>query len=303
VIDSTTAAALDQLEVLRGRSREVTELSGGLTNLNLLVTLDDRQLVVRIVRSDSSLLDIDPKAEYANTVIAAAVGVGAPVVEHRPELGMTVLEFLPGRTLTDDDFADPGLRARAIDAVHRLHAGPRFVNDFDMFTRQQRYRQIVADHGFHLPSSYDDYAAAWEDVRRVLTATAGTTVPCNNDLLAANLIDDGERVWLIDYDYSGNNDPAFELGSTVSECDFDADLTAAWTAAYYGRDDISLLARVRLQALCSQYGWALWGFIQAGSSELDYDFEEWGLSRFEKAVRTFTSIGFRQLLDEVAAGG
>jgi thiamine kinase-like enzyme len=291
---------LDRLATLAGRSRQVSELPGGLTNLNLRVTLDDREVVVRIVRSDAGLLVIDQVAEHANTLIAAEAGVGAGVLEHRPDLGMTVLEFLPGRTLTEDDFADPAVLARAADAVRRLHAAPRFVNDFDMFARQHRYREVVAEHGFPLPPSYDDHAEAWADVRRVLTATAGPTVPCNNDLLAGNFIDDGRRVWLIDYDYSGNGDPFFELGNAATESEFDEERTRAWTAAYLGRDDPRLFARVQLQALCSEYGWALWGFIQAGSSSLDFDFHGWGMHRFEKAARTFTSPALPRLLERVA---
>lgn len=293
---------LDRLACLAGRSREVRELPGGLTNLNLRVTLADRDVVVRKVRSDAGLLAIDREAEHANTLAAASAGVGAGIVEHRPELGTTVLEFLPGRTLTDADFSDPGVLTRAADAVRRLHAGPRFVNDFDMFARQRWYREVIAEHGFPLPPSYDDHAAAWDDVRRVLTATAGPTVPCNNDLLAGNFIDDGERVWLIDYDYSGNNDACFELGNAATECEMGPALTRDWAAAYFGRDDPRLLARVRLQSLCSQYGWSLWGFIQAGSSSLDFDFHAWGMHRFEKAVRTFTSPDFPRLLAEVAGG-
>jgi thiamine kinase-like enzyme len=254
------------------------------------------------VRSDAGLLAIDRTAEHANTLAAAAAGVGAGVIEHRPELGMTVLEFLAGKTLSDDDFADPRVLARAADAVRRLHAGPRFVNDFDMFARQAWYRRVIEEEGFPLPPTYDAHAGAWEDVRRVLTATAGATVPCNNDLLAGNFIDDGRRVWIIEYDYSGNNDPCFELGNTSTECEFDLELTRAWTAAYFDRDEPRLLARVRLQALCSQYGWSLWGFIQAGSSDLDFDFHAWGMHRFEKAARMFTSADFPRLLTEVAGG-
>jgi thiamine kinase-like enzyme len=301
-MDVATTAALGQLEVLRGRPREVAELPGGLTNLNLKVTLPDRVVVVRSVRSDAGLLAIDRDAEHANTRAAAAAGVGAGVLEHRPDLGITVLEFLPGKTLTEADFEDPGVLARAADAVRRLHAAPPFVNEFDMFARQQRYREVIADAGFPLPASYDDHADDWADVRRVLTATAGPTVPCNNDLLAGNFIDDGDRVWLIDYDYSGNGDACFELGNTSTECEFDAELTRAWTAAYAGRDDPRLFARVQLQALCSEYGWSLWGFIQAGSSALDFDFHAWGMHRYEKAARTFTSPALPRLLEQVSGG-
>jgi thiamine kinase-like enzyme len=128
-------------------------------------------------------------------------------------------------------------------------------------------------------------------------------VPCNNDLLAANFIDDVERVWLIDYEYSGNNDACFELGNTSTECNFTAEQTQAWTAAYFGTLTAADLARVRLQALCSEYGWSLWGFIQAATSPIDYDFREWGMHRFDKAEATFRGADFERLLAEVATRG
>jgi thiamine kinase-like enzyme len=185
-------------------------------------------------------------------------------------------------------------------ACRQLHEGPRFVNDFDMFEIQPRYLGIVRERGFRLPDRYEEFADHAQRIRRAFEAHPTPTVPCNNDLLAGNFIDDGERVWLIDYDYSGNNDPCFELGNTSTECEFDPELTRSWVAAYFERDDPRLLARVHLQALCSEYGWSLWGFIQAGSSALDFDFHAWGMHRFEKAARTFTSPDFARLLDEVA---
>jgi thiamine kinase-like enzyme len=126
-------------------------------------------------------------------------------------------------------------------------------------------------------------------------------VPCNNDLLAANFLDDGERVWLIDYEYSGNNDPCFELGNTVAECGFTPEQTEAWVAAYFGTPTVADLARVRLQALCSCYGWSLWGFIQAAVSPIEFDFWEWGTERFEKARAIFGSADLPRLLEEAAS--
>ena len=84
-------------------------------------------------------------------------------------------------------------------------------------------------------------------MRRALAARPAPTVPCNNDLLAANFIDDGERVWLIDYEYSGNNDACFELGNTSTECDFTAEQVEAWVEAYFGAPTRADLARVRLR--------------------------------------------------------
>lgn len=252
--------------------------------------------MVRISTSDTGLLGIDREAEHHNTIAAHRAGVGAEVFEYRPDLGALVIAYLPGRALENPDFADPGVLERAAAACRRLHAGPRFTGDFDMVARQARYREVIARHGFWLPSGYDEHADAWRQVTGALGPVE--TVPCNNDLLAGNFLDDGEVCRLIDYEYSGNNDPCFELGNTTTECDFTAEMTEAYVEAYFGQIDGRLLTRVRLQALASAYGWSLWGFIQAATSPLDFDFTAWGLERYEKAAATFGSPWLRRLWED-----
>jgi thiamine kinase-like enzyme len=282
--------------------RSVADLPGGLTNRNLRVTTGTGDYVVRLSSSDAGLLGIDRDAEHANTRAAAEAGVGAQVVDYRPDLGMLVITFLVGTALTNATIGGPGVLGRCADAVRRLQAGPRFVNDFDMFARQAGYLALVRERGFTLPEGYDDFLPPWERVRRALAARPVVTVPCNNDLLAGNFIDDGERVWLIDYEYSGNNDPAFELGNTSTECDLTTEQTDELVEAWQrGDHDPAFRARVELQALCAEYGWSLWGFIQSATSPMDFDFHSWGMERFEKAARRFTADGFDALLDEVAS--
>lgn len=297
-------ADLGRLAVLAGRSWSVTDLPGGLTNHNVrVVSTDDGgplDVVVRCTSSDAGLLGIDRDAEHINTGAAAVAGVGAPVVEYRPDLGMLVIGYLSARALDDGDFTDPAVLARAADAVRRLHAGPSFAGVFDMFERQASYRACIAERGFALPPDYDDHAAAWDAVRKALALEPPARVPCNNDLLAANFLDDGERVWLIDYEYSGMNDPFFELGNTAAECRFDDDLVEAWVAAYTGAPTRAEVARTRLQMICSRYGWSLWGFIQAATSPLDFDFHAWGLERYELAAAAFGHPSFTRLLEDVA---
>lgn len=299
-MDARDAAVIAAIPILAGAT-EVIELSGGLTNRNLRVVCPNGVYVVRCSSSDAGLLGIDRDAEAINSARAFDAGVGAEVVSYHPELGALVIGFLQGVTLSDDSFADPEVLGRAADAVRRLHAGAQFQGDFNMFTRRALYRKLIAENGFWLPPAYDDFAAQWTQVESALAANPRPSVPCNNDLLAGNYLDDGHQVWLIDYEYSGNNDACFELGNTATECEFTPEMTDAWTEAYFGplttKADI---ARVRLQALCSAYGWALWGFIQAGSSSIDYDFTEWGSHRFEKAAAIFRGPDFTTLLKETA---
>ncbi len=292
---------LDQIPILSG-PRLVEELSGGLTNRNLKVTVGSGVYVVRWSQTDVGMLGIDRDAEHANSQRAAGTGVAPRVVDYRPDLNVLVIEFIVGSTLTEVDFNRPEVLARAAAACRLLHSGAAFVGDFNMFARQADYRRRIAEAGLWLPAGYDDFADSWHDVRQVLTETRTGTVPCNNDLLAGNFIDGGDRVWLIDYEYSGNNEASFELGNTATECEFTPDLTQAWVEAYYGRMEPALLARVQLQSLVSEYGWALWGFIQAEVSAIDYDFRGWGLHRFQKAARTFSSSGFDDLMRTVASG-
>jgi len=290
---------LDGVPALAGRPRTVEELPGGLTNLNLKVTTPDGTYVVRHFHGDGTLLGIDRDAEHLNTRAAAEAGVGAAVVDYRPDLSMLVIGYIDGFTYDNATFARPGVVERVAAAVRTLHAGPRFTTDFDMFARQAAYRRTVHDKGYPLFDGYDEHAAAFRRVRAALAVNDEGTVPCNNDLLAGNFVDDGDKLWLIDYEYAGNNDACFELGNTATECDLTGDQVEELVTAYYGRRLRNKIARARLQALVSAYGWSLWGAIQAAASTLDFDFDGWGRERYGKAVAGFTGHRFDELIAEV----
>ncbi len=290
----------DQIPSLASQPRTIVELPGGLTNLNLKVTTPKGVFVARCSRSDTTLLGIDREAEHANTKSAELAGIGAPVVEFRPDLDVLVIGFINGRSFENEDLRKPGALTRVAEAIRTLHGGPRFVGEFDMFTRQPRYLASIFEFGFALPSDYGDFDAQFQHIKAALAVKAGPTVPCNNDLLAGNFVDDGDKLWLIDYEYSGNNDPFFELGNTWTECGLDNDQLEELVTAYAGNPTPELIARTRLQATVSRYGWSLWGYIQAATSQEDYDFHGWGQERFEAAAADFRSPAFAALLDAAA---
>jgi thiamine kinase-like enzyme len=290
---------LDRVSLLDGSPRKVERLPGGLTNLNLKVTTPTGRFVVRIFQGDSALLGIDRDAEHQNSRAAAEAGVGAEVLDYRPDIGMLVIGFIEGETYDNASFTRPDVIARVADACRTLHRGPRFVNDFDMFRRQASYLATVRRNGYALFEGYEEYGARFHQIWQALAVREEATVPCNNDLLAGNFVDDGDKLWLIDYEYAGNNDACFELGNIGTECELDLDQLEELVTAYYGERLRNKIARARLQAIVSKYGWTLWGAIQASASSLDFDFLTWGRERYEKAVRGFTSDDFPRLLEEV----
>jgi thiamine kinase-like enzyme len=302
-LDTSAVADLDvifdQVPSIASRPREVAELPGGLTNRNFKITTSNGSFVARVASGGSELLAIDRANEHRNSVRAAAVGVGAPVVEYQPAVNVLVLRFLEGRTLGNADVAEPARLARIARACRQLHGAERFDGEFNMFEIQRRYRAVVAERGITIPAGYDDLMGRFDDASRALAVRDEGTVPCNNDLLAANFIEDGEKVWLIDYEYSGNNDACFELGNIWGECQLPDEALAALVAEYYGRPLRNKVARATLLGLAGKYGWTLWGAIQAAVSPIDFDFWSWAMERYDGAMAGFTSPGFDRLLDEV----
>jgi thiamine kinase-like enzyme len=293
------AALFDQVPSLAGPPRSVQRLPGGLTNRNYKVTTPAGTFVARVF-SGGGALAINRDHEHRNTAAAAAAGAGPPVIDYQPGLGVLVIGYVEGRTLTDADFQAPGILPRIAQACRRLHAAAPFGNDFDMFEVQPRYLAAVRTGGYRLPGGYEDLAPCFAAMRHALAARPAPVVPCNNDLLAGNFIDDGERLWLIDYEYSGNNDACFELGNIASECGLSADGLAELVTAYYGRPLRNKIARAALLGLAARYGWTLWGSIQAATSPLGFDFWSWAMERYEGAAAGMRGPGFGALLDEAA---
>ncbi len=297
--DAGLQGIFDRVPSIASRPRTVTELPGGLTNRNFKISTLNGTFVARVASGGSELLAIDRDHEYRNSVRAAAVGVGAPVIEYQPAAGVLVLGFLEGRTLTNADVADQGRLVRIARACRQLHGAERFDGDFDMFEIQRRYRAVAAERGITIPVGYDDLTGKLDAAARALAVRDEGTVPCNNDLLAANFIEDGEKIWLIDYEYSGNNDACFELGNIWGECQLPDEALETLIAEYYGRLLRNKIARATLLGLAGKYGWTLWGSIQAAVSPIDFDFWSWAMERFEGAAAGLRAPGFDRLLDEV----
>jgi thiamine kinase-like enzyme len=297
-VDEAIDALIDVVPELRG-PREVTELAGGLTNTNYKVVTGSGAYVLRISAKDAGLLAIDRDNEYQNTVAAADAGVGAAVVGYLPERSLMVLEFIEGQAQSAGDLRRGDKIEMVAAACRRLHGARRFRDDFNMFVIQRRYLELVRERGFRLPEGYLEFEPAVRDIERAMAVRDEGTVPCNNDLLAENFIDVGGEFRLIDYEYSGNNDACFELGNVWSESNLSLEQLEQLVTAYYGRPLRNKVARARLWGLMSKYGWTLWASIQDGVSDIDFDFWEWGMEKYGRAVAEFEGPDFGRLLDDV----
>ena len=282
-----------------GKDIVIDPLSGGLTNSNFKVTVDGVPYFVRVPGASTDLLAINRDNEVHNSKAAFVAGVGPKVLHHLPEYNVMVLEFLNGKTMSKDSLNEPGMPSRMAEAIKKLNEGPRFLLDFNMFRLTEYYLSLCKERDIKIPDGYLDRIPTIERIEKAMNVNPLETVPCNNDLLAENYIDDGEQLRLIDYEYSGNNDPTFELGNTCQEMQFNDEQIAEVCAAYFGEVKPNMIARMKLNMIMSDVGWGLWAAIQAKISTIDFDFWGWAIERWGRADEKMASKDFDGWLRDV----
>ncbi len=302
MIDSVLERVCSQVPELSAVDRRIDTITGGMTNRNYRVRTASGDYVVRLSARETGELGIDRDNEHRNSVLAAQAGVGAPIIARVGDPEALVVAFVEGVTLTPADFGDPRRVSALATALRRLHGAPPFARDFDMTLVQDRYHGIVVQNGYPLPANYARYADRARRMCDVLTRTRLRTAPCHNDLMPGNFIEragPGSDLWIVDYEYSGNNDPCYDLGDAINELELDPDQAEQLVTEYHGRPVPAELARARLWSLMSQYGWSLWGSIRIGNTG-DPEIKEWGAAMWERAVAQFESPEFERLLEQAA---
>jgi thiamine kinase-like enzyme len=289
---SVIEEAVEKIEDWKGKNVSIEALSGGLTNTNYKVTVDGKPFFVRVPGESTNLLAVDRKNEHFNSRAAAEAGVGPQVLYHLPEYNVMVLEFIEGKTMSKDALSAPGMPTRMAQAIKQLHRGPRFLTDFNMFRLTEYYLKLCDERDIPIPDGYLTRIPIVNEIEKNMSVKPLQNVPCNNDLLAENYIDDGNSLRLIDYEYSGNNDPCFELGNTCQEMEFNEEQIREVCAAYFGEASNSMIARMKLNMIMSDVGWGLWAAIQEKISTIEYDFWGWAIERWGRAVEKMDSVEF-----------
>ena len=284
----TFAAEVER--VWPGRSARFEVLGGGITNHNVKVDVDGEHFVLRVAGKDTNLLGIDRTVELAATEAAAALGIGPEVVDFVEPEGWLVTRFVAGEIPSLERMREPGTLQRVAAALRTVHEGPEIPGVFDSFRVVETYRRTAEERGGRVPDAYEwahEIAGRIEPRR-----AADVAVPCHNDLLNANFLDDGEGLRIVDWEYAGMGDRFFDLANFSINHELDPAQRETLMVAYFGELRRSDAEALELMRFMSDFREAMWGVVQTAVSELDFDFEAYASEHFERLRRTAASPSF-----------
>lgn len=239
---------------------------------------------------------IDRGNEAVAASEAAKAAVSPELLYFDRQSGVMVTRFVEGATtMTPDGFRTrPGAPARAGEAFRRLHdSGAVFPFRFELFSMIDSYLAILATKNVDLPDGYHDVVREAEGVRRALEVNPVPLVACHCDPLCENFLDSEGRMWIVDWEYSGMNDPMWDLGDLSVEGGFDADQDEEMLHAYFaGKATPQDHGRMVIYKAMCDLLWTLWGLIQLANANPSDDFRAYADGRFARCRKLMATPEF-----------
>ena len=288
--------------LLGPREGTVKQLEGGITNRNFRVNFGGTDYVVRLPGKRTALLGIDREAECIANKAAADLGIAPKVAALLAEPSALVTVFVSGREMKADELREPETIAEVAHDLRALHdSGTELPTAFDSFRLVEEYAETGRANGSEPPDGYDDALKAAGAIERAIQDQPGhEPVPAHNDLLPANFLREGsDRMQLIDWEYAGMGDRWFDLGNFAVNNELDDDQEAQLLEAYFGEPpDDQRRATLKLFRFMSDFREGMWGVVQAGVSELDFDFREYAQKHFDRLKETRNNPRFEGWIEE-----
>ena len=283
---------------------ELDRLGGALTNVCYKVTIDGKSYVLRLA-GDGTSEYIDRTVEEHNARVAAEAGVNAEVVYFDPGDGTMVTRFVEGVSMNVGEGFGAGAPVRAARALGRVHRlGRVFRSRFDVFAEMDGYLGLLRGQRKPLPEDYHEAGRRARAVRRALEASPVSLVPSHNDPWPGNLLDADGRIYLIDWEYSGMNDPMWDLADLSVEAGFGPGQDRAMMEVYLGGSvPPALRSRLEIYKAMSDLHWAVWGFVQHAKGNPAEDFWSYGLERLARSNKRMSSADFSRHVGVVRSGG
>ena len=289
--------------VLGPRQGGVRPLDGGITNRNYRVNFGGDEYVVRLPGKDTNLLGIDREAERLATGQAAELGIGPKVAAMFEDPPCLVTCFVEGRELAPPELRADDVLTEVASGLRAFHdSGLELPTDFQVYDVVRDYAEVARSRGGEVPDAFDEsLERAGEIVKAVGDHPEHRATPNHNDLLAANFLKSRDGVVIVDWEYAGMGDPFFDLGNFAVNNELGDDDAGRLLEAYFGEPATpSRAAALNLFRFMSDFREAMWGVVQTGVSDLDFDFPGYATKHFDRMLNTAADPKFEGWLQEAS---
>jgi thiamine kinase-like enzyme len=305
-METEVESALSRIDLFKGLAMEKIRATrlGGLTNRNYEIQSPVGHFVLRIPGEGTGDI-VDRGIEEHNARVAAEAGVNAELLFFEATEGTMLCRYVErSKTMSSEGFKDLGAVERAASAFRRLHTcGHSFRSRFELFEQIDNYLGVLKKLEAPIPDGYAEVQREAEAVRNALGAHQLPSAPCHCDPLAENFLDVGDRMFIVDFEYSGNNDPMWDLGDLSVEAEFDEQQDEVFLNAYFDGPPPAFDAgrMVMYKAMCDLL-WTLWGVVQFVNDNPAEDFWAYSVNRLNRCRALMSSDAFPKRLEAVRRG-
>jgi thiamine kinase-like enzyme len=283
-----------------GRSDlKVTPLSGGITNSNYRVDLGGEAYVLRIAGANTELLGIHRDHEYTANLAAGQLGIAPEVVYFIQPEGYLVTRFISGRPVPPEEVRQPETIERVAEALKRVHSLPAIPGEFWVPHIVTAYSQVARQYAVPFPENFPWLLERLAEAESALTSHPLAFHPCHNDLLNENFLFDG-RLRILDWEYAGMGDPFFDLANLSVNHDFTDEQDRWLLESYFGEVTPGNYAHLKVTRILSDYREAMWGLVQMGISQLDFDFRDYADKHFRRLTANLLDPRWEQWIKEIS---
>jgi len=294
--DKYIAEVLRSIPELSRAALSWLPLSGGITNENFLVTVGQKKLVLRLGGRQTELLGINRIFESETIKLTSALGISPRVIFADANKGILLSQYVEGRTLSPEWCLEEEVFQRIARTIRRLHEIPFVPGRFCVFKTVRDYHKLcLARKGNPLPADFSVALAMLSKIEEALSRETAL-VPCHNDLLSSNFIDDGKHLWLLDWEYAGMGDLFFDLGNFAAHQELSEPLCLKLLGLYFGTVSDKRHAHFQLMFAVSDMREAMWGFSQSLLSTIDFDYVGYGNKYYQRFMLKISQPGFKDWL-------
>lgn len=278
---------------------KVSPLEGGITNRNYRVDAAGKSFHLRLAGENTDLLGINREYEYKANRVAGELEIGPEVVYVIEPEGYLVTRFIEGRPILPEELRQPKNLQRVVEMLHKIHSMPSIPGVFNAFQVVRDYTETARRYHVLFPENFRWLLHQMKDAEAAVMAHPFIPFPCHNDLLNANFLATDQRLYILDWEYAGMGDVFFDLANFSNNQELSELENQFLLECYFERVTTRHVAHLQIMKIMSDFREAMWGLVQVGISDLDFDFRAYANKHFDRLTENILNPNWEHWLKEL----